>query len=495
MVRKLVILVFTILGASGMLYAEEPVSKQTQQCLGCHSQLHPGIVAEWKESRHAGVTPGKGMEMPELERRISAGSVPDNLRDTVVGCYECHGLNGEKHADNFEHFGFKINVVVSPNDCAVCHPVEVEEYTDSKKGQAYFNLADNPVYSLLVKESIGIREVHGLETKTLEPSEFTKQETCYACHGTKVEVKGLRTIETKFGPLQVPDLTGWPNQGVGRLNPDGSVGACTSCHARHSYSIEVARKPHTCGQCHLEPDVPAYNVYKESKHGNIYESRHDDFDFENVPWVLGEDFTVPTCATCHVSLVVAPDGSVIAERSHDFGARLWVRLFGLIYTHPQPRTGNTSGIRNKDGQPLPTTFAGEVATEYLIDEAEQAVRKKKMTAVCNGCHNTDWIEKHFEKMDNTLRETDAMTRAATQLMQQAWEAGVADPSNPFDETLERQWIRQWLFYGNSIRYASAMTGAQDYAAFKNGWWYLSENLEKMRESILMKMKLKELSGE
>jgi glucan phosphorylase len=102
-----------------------------------------------------------------------------------------------------------------------------------------------------------------------------------------------------------------------------------------------------------------------------------------------------------------------------------------------------------------------VATEYLIDEAEQAARKKKMTAVCNGCHNTDWIEKHFEKMDNTLRETDAMTKAATELMKQAWEAGIADPSNPF----------------------------------KNGWWYLSENLEKMRESILMKMKLKELSGE
>ena len=35
--------------------------------------------------------------------------------------------------------------------------------------------------------------------------------------------------------------------------------------------IEVARKPYTCGQCTIsDPDVPAFEVYKESKHGNIF---------------------------------------------------------------------------------------------------------------------------------------------------------------------------------------------------------------------------------
>ena len=105
---------------------------------------------------------------------------------------------------------------------------------------------------------------------------------------------------------------------------------------------------------------------------------HDGWDFNAVPWVVGKDFKAPTCSTCHNSLVVSPQGDIIVERSHDFGARLWVRLFGLIYAHPQPKSGNTTIIKNKDGLPLPTAFSGEPATDYLIDKAEQ-----EGGAVCN----------------------------------------------------------------------------------------------------------------
>ena len=36
------------------------------------------------------------------------------------------------------------------------------------------------------------------------------------------------------------------------------------------------------------------------------------------------------------SLLATPDGERIVPRTHDFGARLWVRIFGLIYAHPSP---------------------------------------------------------------------------------------------------------------------------------------------------------------
>jgi hydroxylamine dehydrogenase len=304
-----------------------------------------------------------------------------------------------------------------------------------------------------------------------------------------VEARGMKTVQTAMGAIKVPDLTNWPNQGVGRLNPDGTKGACTSCHPRHSFSIEVARKPYTCSQCHLEPDVPAWNVYDESKHGDILLSEQSQWNFTNVPWTVGEDFLAPSCSTCHMSLLVSPDGSVIAERSHDFGARLWVRLFGLIYSHAQPKKGDTSIIRNADGLPLPTTFTGEPAAKYLIDKQEQARRKGIMMSVCKGCHSTDWTEMHFAKLDSTLQETDKMTLAATKLISEAWRLGIADKSNPFDEALEQKWIKQWLFFGNSVRYSSAMTGAPDYAAFKYGWWDLTNNLQEMRDKIEMKKKL------
>jgi hypothetical protein len=480
----------SLLFISTALYAGEvPMSQETRSCLNCHRGLTPGIVKDWESGRHAVTTPGEALKKEEIRRRMSAEAVAEGLADVIVGCYECHGRNPGKHKDNFSHYGFSINLVVSPNDCAACHPEEAEEYASSKKAHAWGILQNNPVYHTLVKTVIGAKEVAGATVKASEPSEFTRQETCFACHGTELKVKGLKTVRTALGVISVPDLENWPNQGVGRINPDGTRGACTPCHARHAFSIKMARKPYTCSQCHLEPDVPAWNVYKESKHGNIYETHETEWDFTSVPWKLGEDFLAPTCAACHNSLIASPEGKVIAGRTHDFGARLWVRLFGLIYTHPQPIRGDTSIIRNRDGLPLPTTFAGEPASEFLIGADEQKRRKDVLTSVCRGCHSTDWVDMHFAKMDNTIRETDGMTLAATRLLEEAWEHGLADDSNPFDEAIEQKWIAQWLFYGNSVRYASAMTGAQDYTTFKYGWWGLTTNLEEMKEKIETKKKL------
>jgi len=464
------------------------ISPQTQECLGCHETYTPGIVHDWLSSRHSKVTPSEGMKKPELERRISAEKIPSDLSEYVVGCYECHSRNPEKHKDNFMHEGKKINVVVSPNDCNTCHPKEVKQYSGSKKAHAIKNIKDNPVYHTLVSTILGLKKVEKGKITAEKPSDETYNEACFACHGMKIDVKGMKKISTAMGKMSVPALTNWPNQGVGRENPDGSLGACTSCHPRHGFSIEVARKPYTCSQCHLEPDVPAWNVYKESKHGNIYASKHHEWNFNAVPWTVGKDFKAPTCASCHNSLVVSPDGTVLAERTHDFGSRLWVRLFGLIYSAPQPKSGNTTIIKNKDGLPLPTTFTGEPASEFLIDKGEQNKRLGSMKTFCGGCHSSDWVSGHFAKLDSTIKETNAMTLAATILMVEAWEKGIEDKKNPFDEAIEQMWIKQWLFYSNSIRYASAMTGAPDYTAFKYGWWELTNNLNHMRDVIDIKGK-------
>ncbi|HCC68479.1 MAG TPA: hydroxylamine oxidase [Nitrospiraceae bacterium] len=468
---------------------ETKLSPETQSCIGCHKIYTPGIVEDWQSSRHSRMTPAESLKLPVLQRRISSETIPDNLSGYVVGCYECHSQNPQVHKDNFDHFGFRINVVVSPNDCKTCHSVEVSQFSDSKKAHAVKNLMGNPIYHMLVSTVTGVKRIEQGKIIIEKPSEKTLHETCLGCHGTKVEVRGMKKVLTKIGEITVPDLTNWPNQGVGRENPDGSLGACTACHPRHGFSIEVARKPYTCAQCHLDPDVPAWNVYKESKHGNIFFSKHHEWNFNAVPWTVGKDFKAPTCATCHNSLIVSPDGKVIAERTHDFGSRLWVRLFGLIYSHPQPISGNTTIIRNKDGLPLPTTFTGELASEYLIDKQEQGKRLNIMKGVCTSCHSTSWVNGHFEKLDNTIRETDEMVLAATKLVLEAWEKGIEDKTNPFDESIEKLWIKQWLFYANSTRYASAMSGAHDYTTFKLGWWELSDTLQKMRDQIDIKYML------
>jgi hydroxylamine dehydrogenase len=459
------------------------LSEESQACLECHKTVTPGIVEDWMTSRHASVNPEQALRIPVKERRISSDAIAKELMPNAVGCYECHARRAASHKDNFDHFGYKINVIVSPEDCATCHSLEAKQYAEGKKAHALGNLTDNPVYTALLETIDGMKVVDGVTVKRHAASEDTKHETCYACHGTRVEVRGMKTVTTTAGDIEVPDLLRWPNQGVGRVNPDGTAGSCTSCHPRHSFSLEIARKPHTCGQCHLKPDVPAWDVYKESKHGNIIASKEQQQDWDAVPWKVGKDFRSPSCATCHMSLIATPDGETVVERSHDFGARLWVRIFGLPYSHPQPKSGNTAILKNKDGLPLPTTFAGLPASEYLIDQAEQDRRQSEMKKVCQTCHGTSWSNGHFAKLAKTNVEADSMVLAATKLMTEAWKRNLADKTNPFDEAIEHRWIAQWLFYANSVRHASAMAGP-DYASFENGWWEMTRNLEEMREYLL-----------
>ncbi|MFH0786029.1 MAG: hypothetical protein V2B13_00280 [Pseudomonadota bacterium] len=180
---------------------------------------------------------------------------------------------------------------------------------------------------------------------------------------------------------------------------------------------------------------------------------------------------------------------MVAERTHQMNDRLSWRLFGLIYAHPHPKSPDTTIIRNKSGLPLPTELTGEPALTYLIDRKEQDTRRQTMQKVCLSCHSQGWVEGHFRRLENTIKTTNQMTLAATDIMKAAWEKGLAkgpaQKDSPFNEPLEKKWVEQWLFYANSTRYASAMMGA-DYGAFANGRWYLSKNLEEMAERLKQK---------
>ncbi len=470
--------------------AAAPLSEATEECLSCHSLFSPGVTLDWRRSRHASNTVETALKRKDKERRVSLTSVDEvgGIAGYVaVGCAECHTANPDSHEDTFLHNGYRVHVVVTPADCAQCHPVEAKQYkAQNKMAHAHGNLRKNPFYHSLAETVVGRREIVGGTLKRSPSTLATQMDTCYGCHGTQVKMVGLKEIETEMDVMKVPVLEGWPNVGVGRVNPDGSLGSCSACHPRHAFSIKVARQPYVCSRCHLQPDVPAWNVYKESKHGNLFNTMKEYWDFDAVPWRLGRDFHAPTCATCHASLIVDPEGALIAERTHGYGERLWTRIFGLIYSHPQPIDPDTSKIRNKDGQPLPTAFDGEPAKRFLINKAVQRERKKAMQEVCHGCHSTMWVEKHFEKMDGTLADVDKQVRAATQLMGQAWRKGLASRKNLFDEPIEIVWTEQWLFFANSIRYASAMAGAPDYASFHNGWWQMQKAIQELRKAVHMK---------
>jgi hypothetical protein len=210
----------------------------TEGCIACHASSTPGIVADHQNSK-----------------MTAAG----------VGCLDCHeGTEGDPAIR--EHNGFEITPLVTPKKCAECHPDELQQFKDSLHDESgLFSLS---AYATVGDVSVedGVTEARNKNYKTNFARE-SAEAGCLDCHGTVIQVG------------EDGELINWPNNGIGRFNPDGSVGSCTSCHPRHRFSMEMARKPETCGQCHLGPDHPQTEIYEESIHGKMFASYGEEMDW------------------------------------------------------------------------------------------------------------------------------------------------------------------------------------------------------------------------
>ncbi len=466
-----------------------PVSDATQECLGCHESIHPGIVEDWKNSNHAHLTPAQALS----KGRVSSETIPEGFLETSVGCAECHTMRAESHADTFYHNDYDVHIVVSPADCATCHSQEAEQYALNLMSFAHKNLNDNLLYQDLQRNIIG-KPMKKNGKVHFDPSDKAiSEETCFYCHGTRLKVKDSEVRDTVLGEMEFPVISGWPNQGVGRINLDGSRGSCTACHTRHRFSMEMARKPYTCKECHVGPDVPAFKVYTSSKHGNIFSSMQHEWDFSAEPWTIGKDFQAPTCAACHISKLVNTDQMVIAERTHRMDDRIPWRIFGLIYAHPHPKEPDTTKIRNKQNHPLPTDLEGGLAENYLIDREEMEKRKTTMQGICLSCHDTSWVEGHWSRFENAIAETNQKTRFATQILQEIWQkgyaGGISTGESPWDEAIEKKWSDIWLLYANNTRFASAMAGGGDYGVYSDGRYHLTKRILEIQDWLEMRKSL------
>ncbi len=92
--------------------------------------------------------------------------------------------------------------------------------------------------------------------------------------------------------------------------PTASFGTCTACHTRHTTSVELARLPTTCGQCHMGPDHSQIEIYEESKHGVMFAAQRAAAEPRRADrsTLTTRDMFVPTCATCHMSGLNGAEG-------------------------------------------------------------------------------------------------------------------------------------------------------------------------------------------
>ena len=79
---------------------ERTVSTDAKECINCHSQLTPGLVADWSKSRHAHAN---------------------------ITCLDCHKAGPADKDISKNHLVYNkalISAIVSPKDCSRCHPSE-----------------------------------------------------------------------------------------------------------------------------------------------------------------------------------------------------------------------------------------------------------------------------------------------------------------------------------------------------------------------------------
>ncbi len=363
-------------------------SEETEACLECHRGEDPSIYQQWGSSKHFGAN---------------------------VGCYECHAAK-EGETDAFEHNGMVIATIVSPKDCARCHPKETKEFMDShhSKGARILGSLDN-ILAEVVEGNRGMVTPgfpHGNSAAAVSG--------CWQCHGSQVKVLG----DGKLDPAT------WPNTGIGRINPDGSEGSCSACHSRHAFSVEQARHPDNCGKCHMGPDHPQKEIFYESKHGIAFTAHQDELNMDSPKWVVGEDYSqAPTCATCHMSATKEQ------PVTHDVGMR--------ISWNNRPAVSIRPEVSDKK-MGLPGASVG------------WQTRRGNMKDVCLNCHQQQWVDNFYVQYDNLIElYHEKFAKPGLELYNLA--KPLIRPVK-FSNKIDFTWFELWHHEGRRARHGASMMG-------------------------------------
>jgi hypothetical protein len=380
-----------------------------EACVSCHDKASAGLVQQWLDSAHA---------------------------DAGINCMDCHQADASD-SDAITHEGQVIATIVSPKDCGRCHETEYQEQAGSVHAEAYAIIAER-VPAL----------AHNMTGAAMQAA------GCDQCHGSVVKVRGDGTL----------DPATWPNSGIGRVNPDGSKGSCSSCHGRHRFSKAQAREPEACVRCHSGPDSPDKEIFEASKHGMIYAAERAQMNLDADTWVAGQDYTAaPTCVTCHMGAA----GKI--PSTHDVGMR-------NAWSLNTPVSQRQYLVVLEDGSKLELS-AGDKAPKRgsEIEKADGTIGKVKVVApperrrqimsmVCLECHSKTFTEGFMSQFDNVVELYNAkFGEPAEAIMAGLYQQGLLTPL-PFDEPLEFIYWELWHDEGARARHGASM------ASPNHAWW-------------------------
>ncbi len=357
------------------------------ECVRCHRNATPGIVEQYGVSTMAAAN---------------------------VKCEDCHEVDAD-YPGAVEHEGTWILASPTPHMCSRCHEPETNQFEHSRHGiPAYVAYAG----------SAGLTPDQRTQYEAIPEGQFDPHK-----------------LRNALFALEGPDITRFACvscHSVGQPNADGSVGQCQKCHLRHEFSLEQARKPETCNNCHIGPDHPQYEIYTESAHGIAYHTTGYKWNWSARPGTLTpKDFPAPTCAICHFS------GFGGASTTHDTGDRLtWF-------------------------------LAAEVSTRRPAWQDN----KVRMQSVCMECHNSKFVNDFYDAADRGVEAVNARVHEADSIVQPLKDRGLLT-SAPFDEPIDYEYFENWHHWGRTAKFGMWMQGA-DYTQW-HGAYEMLKSLSELR---------------
>ncbi|PSM51551.1 multiheme c-type cytochrome [Campylobacter blaseri] len=407
------------------LKVDRKMDALAKSCVECHAEKTPGIVADWKESRHAHVG---------------------------VSCTDCHSVKADNPMasakvhpkDSNNH----VSMLVSPKTCANCHEHEVDEFTKSGHARGAMQMYAKPAMVKLMYHYEGADHP--------DFKDAPDATGCTQCHGTIIELdKDNR-----------PVAKSWPNYGIGNVYPDGGVGNCKSCHSVHKFSVAEARKPAACASCHLGPDHPDIEIYNNSMHGHIFNAEGNTWKYDSAPdtWDV-PDFRAPTCAACHMS------GVGETTVTHNVSRRLKWNLWA-------PRSNErTAGFEQAAYDYWKTGEINKGTPLAGHPEGPEAARNE-MKAVCKACHTTLHTDNFFTMADKHVGLYNFYFDEAKEMLDDLKSKNLLLEDEWSDE-FQVVYYHLWHHQGRRMR-QGALMGGPDYSHW-HGVFEVKNDIRELRK--------------
>jgi hypothetical protein len=386
------VIAFGLVLAGFLIHRQRPASETSQgsaalvratgKCAECHTEQHYSIVHEYELSAHA----AKG-----------------------VNCLECH--QPAPNQGNVDHHGFVIAKQVTAANCRSCHETEYQQFLRSRHAA--------PSWAAVYGEK-------GLSPEQVAFSEKFQPGACKRPANALVALEGPSAVVSGCEKCHA----------VGKPNTDGTIGNCTACHTRHTSSVEIARLPTTCGQCHMGPDHSQLEIYNESKHGVMFEAQRSHLKLAVAPKKLtSRDMFVPTCATCHMS--------------------------GL----------NGQRVTHDPSERLSYLLAAEISTK----RPGYALGQVNMKETCVQCHTRPIVERIYEEAEKAVANTNEKVKAAKDVYE-SLRADKVITGPPFSQPIDFLYFDLWHYYGRTAKHGAFM-GGQDFAHWHGTYPMLQHTVE------------------